>query len=127
MKWVELDWEKYDKDIVMICYRELTDKLKLSLINILLNRNCNDFFSLTTYTDETTIFVDKETSDKYDIDNSNYASDLYICYQLMNTGSFVEESGLVNMISSKLKDNGIPILYLTTSNSNFLLLPTLKI
>lgn len=125
MEWNKLDWDKYDKNVLMIYYYQIDQHLKLSLINILLNRDTDDFFSMTTYGNETTIFVDEDTAEKYGINDKIYSFNLekYACYQLINTGSFVEESGLVNMISSKLKEEEIPILYITTSNSNFLLVP----
>lgn len=125
MNWNNLEWEKYDKNVYMLYYCQLDHNIKLSLMNVLINRSENDFFSITTFGKETTVFIDEETAKTYNIDDkmSSYNLEKYICYQLTNTGSFLEESGLVNMISSKLKEEEIPILYITTSNSNFLLIP----
>ena len=121
MIWENLDWEKYENNVVMVYYQYLIPEIKVSLVNALLNRENDTFFSMTSLHNETTILIDEKLADKFNIKN-NY-KEIYSCYQLINTGSFLEESGLVNMISAKLKENDIPILYLTTSNSNFLLVP----
>jgi hypothetical protein len=123
MKWENLDWEKYTNNVIMIYYYTLTPEIKLSLLNALLNRDDTSFFSLTSSHNETTLLVDEELANKFNLLNNNGNIEKYVCYQLINTGSFLDESGLVNMISAKLKKNEIPILYLTTSNSNFLLVP----
>lgn len=49
---------------------------------------------------------------------------LYYCYQITNTMEYIDESGLVNMVSSLFSDRNVPILYITTLRSNFVLFET---
>ena len=45
----------------------------------------------------------------------------YNCIQITNTNEFLNESGFVKKISSIFSQKNIPILYITTLKSNFIL------
>lgn len=47
--------------------------------------------------------------------------EIYNCLQITNTMDFLNESGLVNRFSSLFSRENIPILYITTLKSNFIL------
>ena len=49
--------------------------------------------------------------------------ELYVAYTLINTGSLLEEPGLIKRISSIFSEESIPIMYTTTYNNNYLLVP----
>ena len=46
---------------------------------------------------------------------------IYNCIQISNTNEFLNESGFVKRISSIFSNESIPILYITTLKSNFIL------
>lgn len=46
---------------------------------------------------------------------------VYSCIQITNTNEYLNESGFVNKISSIFAKENIPILYITTLKSNFIL------
>ncbi|ARF09489.1 ACT domain protein [Indivirus ILV1] len=121
MKLEDLVWEKYKGQIKMYHFNKNTKNVKLDLINIMINNKDNKFISVNIYDNEITVYLDEDIC-MFEDQTIGYDGD-YICYQLVNTGSFLEESGLVSMISTKLSEHEIPILYITTSNSNYLFIP----
>lgn len=46
---------------------------------------------------------------------------IYNCIQITNTNEYLNESGFVKRISSIFSNENIPILYITTLKSNFIL------
>jgi hypothetical protein len=42
---------------------------------------------------------------------------------LLDTGSFLEESGLLKRVSTYFSEYEIPIMYITTFNNNYIFIP----
>ena len=53
--------------------------------------------------------------------NENVYMKKYNIIQLMNTGEYINDTGMVARISTLFSDKNIPILYLTTLDNNYIL------
>lgn len=113
-----LYWDKYENPIKMILLREQSPELILSIIQIIIN-NKGLFFSITNTHDEITLLVDESLDCIKTFDNK----ETYIAYILSDTGSLLEESGLIKKISTVFSNYNIPIMYTTTHNNNYLFIP----
>lgn len=117
----ELIWQKYENPITVICIKETNPSHILELIKVIIENNNNEkIFNITKSADEITIIVDEQL-DSF-VEGYIY-KEIYIGYILLNTSSFMEESGLLRKISGYFADFGIPILYITTVNNNYLFIP----
>jgi hypothetical protein len=115
-----LSWRKYEKNLKVICINECNSDIILKIIKIVMDNNREIFFTMTRSADETTIIVDEDL----DCFNEGYLyKEDYIGYILLNTNSFMEESGLLKKISAYFEQYQIPILYITTVNNNYLIIP----
>lgn len=121
MRWEDFAWEKYPRKINLYHFKNITYETKLKLINIIINNNDNKFISLNINNDDITLFIDSDLCSF--MNTKMYYDENYVGYRLIDTGTFMDESGLVNLISSKLNEHKIPILYITTCNSNYLFVP----
>lgn len=121
MHWEDFIWEKYPRKINLYHFKKLTTENKLNIMNIIINNSDNKFVSLNINDNDITLFLDSELCSF--MNTKMYYDENYIGYRLINTGTFMDESGLVNLISSKLNEHKIPILYITTCNSNYLFVP----
>lgn len=115
-----MSWQKYENEIIVISIKEANSADILNIIKIILHTDQNKLFSITRSYDEITIIMDKSL----DCFTDNYIyKESYIGYVLLDTGSFMEESGLLKKISTHFAQFEIPILYITTVNNNYLLIP----
>jgi len=115
-----MTWQKYESEIVVISIKDANPNDTLNIIKVMLNEDQNKLFSITRSHDEFTIIMDKSL----DCFTDNYFyREIYIGYVLLDTGSFMEESGLLKKISTHFAQFEIPILYITTVNNNYLLVP----
>lgn len=115
-----ITWQKYENEIIVISIKEANPSDTLNIIKIIVNDDQNKLFSITRSHDEITIIMDKEL----DCFTDNYIyKEIYVGYVLLDTGSFMEESGLLKKISTHFSQFEIPILYITTVNNNYLLIP----
>ena len=116
-----LTWQKYENPISVIGIKECCPSTTLKLVKILLDNSTNKkIFTIAKSTDETTIIVD-ESLDTFD--EGYIYKEKYVGYALLNTNTFVEESGLLKKISTYFASFEIPILYVTTVNNNYLFIP----
>ncbi|ARF12233.1 ACT domain protein [Klosneuvirus KNV1] len=115
-----MTWQKYDNEIIVISIKEADPKDILNIIKIILDDDQNKLFSITRSHDEITIIIDKSLDCFID---SYFYKETYVGYVLLDTGSFMEESGLLKKISTHFAQFEIPILYITTVNNNYLLVP----
>lgn len=115
-----MTWQKYTNEIIVVSINEVKPNDTLNMIKIMINEDKNKLFSITRSHDEITVIMDK-TLDCF-IDSYIY-KEIYIGYVLLDTGSFMEESGLLKKISTHFAQFEIPILYITTVNNNYLLVP----
>ncbi|QKF94490.1 ACt domain-containing protein [Fadolivirus algeromassiliense] len=117
-----ITWQRHTNEVNVYGFNELNPSIILKLTKLLLNNSTNNtIFSITKSLDEITVIIDEE----YDLFDDEYHiyKERYICYILLNTGSFVEESGLLKKISTFFAQYDIPILYITTVNNNYLFIP----
>lgn len=115
-----ISWQKYENEIIVVSIKEVRPNDTLNIIKIMVNEDQDKLFSITRSHDEITIIVDK-TLDCF-MDSYLY-KETYVGYVLLDTGSFMEESGLLKRISTHFAQFEIPILYITTVNNNYLLVP----
>lgn len=115
-----MTWQKYDRELIVISIKEPNSNDILNMIKIMVNEDPAKLFSVTRSSDEITIIIDR-TLDCFN-DNCLY-KEVYTGYVLLDTGSFMEESGLLKKISTHFAQFEIPILYITTVNNNYLLVP----
>lgn len=115
-----MSWQKYENELIVISIKESSPNDILNIIKIMLNKNKNKLFSITKSHDEITVIIDKELDCFFD---DYIYKEIYIGYVLLDTGSFMEESGLLKKISTHFAQYEIPILYITTVNNNYLLVP----
>ena len=104
-----LHWKKYDCPIYVICINESTAVSTIKLINILMNEDKEKFFSITKSEDETKIIIDEK------LDNFNeefFYKEKYVGYVLLDTNSFIEESGLLKKISTFFSQWEVPFCIL---------------
>ena len=71
--------------------------------------------------DEITIILDERLFPMIENYLQNYS--YYHAFSLLQIGSFKDEPGLVKKIATLFADNGIPILYTTTYNNNYVFVP----
>lgn len=116
----ELYWDKYESPIVVASYNGVTESLTLGLITLMMHQN-DKFVAVMNSTDEMTVCYDETLAPHFTCYKDK--QEIYIAYKLMNTGSLMEEAGLVKKTSTLFTDNGIPILYMTTWNNNYVLVP----
>lgn len=116
----KLFWEKTEEPVLIIAYvcQELEPEVRLKIVNIMINSE-NKFFSLIKSEDEITIIIDKSLDN---FDNYNFKEE-YIAYTLLNTGSLMDEPGLVKRTATIFDHHKIPIMYTTTFNNNYLFIP----
>jgi hypothetical protein len=98
-----------DKKNILLTLLELT----------LLEKNI--FMSYTNNDTELSIFCD-QILDKY-IDKNIYYTVLknYRCIRIYDTTDNINNIGIVSKISTLLKENNIPILYINSFNNNYIL------
>jgi len=115
-----MTWQKYASEIMVFRFKEAMPNDILNIIKIMVNEDQDKLFSITRSRDEITIIMDK-TLDCF-TDTYLY-KEVDIGYVLLDIGSFMEESGLLKKISTHFAQYEIPILYITTVNNNYLLVP----
>ena len=117
-KELDLDWNKHNNPVYVLSFFQNSPELKLKMINIL-TKIKNDFFMVVNSHDEVTIVVDSKADIFTDCDYRQ----TYIAYNLINTKTLLDESGLVKKIATMLDEQEIPIMYTTTFNNNYLFVP----
>ena len=70
---------------------------------------------------EQSILISEDVIDEFIPFLNGSEMKIYKCLQIINTEEYLTESGLVFLISSKFTNYNIPILYITTFKSNFVL------
>ena len=115
-----LFWEKTEEPVVIIAYvcQEIDSDLRLKITNLMINSD-NKFFSLIKSDDEITIIIEKSLDNFTEF---NFKEE-YIAYTLLNTGSLMDEPGLVKKTATIFDHHKIPIMYTTTYNNNYLFIP----
>lgn len=115
-----LFWEKIDEPVLIIAYvcKELDAELRLKIANLVINSG-DKFFSLIKSEDEITIIIEKSLDNFTDY---NFKEE-YVAYTLLNTGSLLDEPGLVKKTATIFDHHKIPIMYKTTYNNNYLFIP----
>lgn len=92
------------------------------LSNILFYQNPEFFhFHLDSVNHEKSILITDDCIDSLIpyLDGTEYL--IYNCIQVTQTNEYLNESGFVKELSSKFAHENIPILYITTFQSNFIL------
>ena len=117
---VKLTWSKYENDINIDVIRENNPENSLALVRLLCLKD-DLFFSIAKSFDEMTICYDKTKEEEIGLEPDH--RDVWVAYRLIETGSLMEESGLVNKISELFKQYEIPIMYMTTYNNNYVMVP----
>ena len=115
-----LFWEKADEPVLIIAYvcPNMNSELRLQIITLMVNCE-NKFFSMIKSEDEITIIIEKSLDN---FTGYNFKEE-YIAYTLLNTGSLMDEPGLVKKIATIFDFHEIPIMYSTTFNNNYLFIP----
>ena len=113
-------WDKYDSPIELVCINSMSAEDTLNFWNIFMNRR-DLLLSVTNSYDEITIFYDSKLGSGL-FPNAKYC-EIYIAYRAINTGSLMEVAGLVKHMSTLFSNQNIPIMYLTTYNNDYVLVP----
>ena len=100
----------------------LEDKKNILFTLFLLSFNeKNIFISFTNHDSELSIICDN-VIEKYLDKHINYTVlKNYKCIRIYDTADNINNIGIVSKISTLLKDNNIPILYINSFNNNFIL------
>ncbi|MCA9330171.1 ACT domain-containing protein, partial [Candidatus Saccharibacteria bacterium] len=120
-----MNWT-YNNEKVIVAYilPEVvgTERLLLRTIRLLTNpTTTSDFFSLIRSNDEWTIIISEKNFHLIsDIVNGPTA---YSVFQLHESQTYMQQTGLVANVSALLSAANIDILYLTSYNSNYVFVP----
>ena len=114
------EWEKYPARIIVgYYYQNRVDALP-GLCRLVLSTDL--FYSITRSVDEVTVMYDERLDEC--VNCSPETKSEHTAYTLLNVGSFLEESGLITSVATQFTENHIPIMYTTTFNNNYVLVPT---
>jgi hypothetical protein len=121
----KIEWDSYGIVNIMVFREETLEVLRLCT-NIMTNKK-DKFVSITSAHNEITICYDENIPVQFDRSDDHPFNKMYdekyMLYKSSNTGSLIEESGLVNKISALFSENEIPIMYITSFNSDFIFVP----
>lgn len=113
-------WGKYPSRIVVGYYPPTCEEAISGLCRLVLCLK-ERFVSITKSVDEITVMYDELLRDIVPVKPQGEI--IYIAYTLLNVGSFLEESGLITSVAKAFTEREIPIMYTTTCNNNYLLIP----
>ena len=120
---LRVEWDKLENRVILIVLREMNAEDMIGFWNLMMNKK-DYLVSMTTNSDEVTIFFDESllpfVEGKF-VDHRY--RETYVVYTGINTGPFVEQAGLVKQLSSVFSDKGIPIMYITTYNNDYVMVP----
>lgn len=121
----EILWDKYDNPVNVLSFRVDTADIS-KFILCLMTYKQNKFLSITYSDDELTICYDSTIDVKLDglyTDTNKIYREEYVLYRSLNTGSFIEEAGLVKKIASLFSENNVPIMFITSFNNDYVFVP----
>ncbi|QKF94653.1 CASTOR ACT domain-containing protein [Fadolivirus algeromassiliense] len=118
-------WDKYDNIVNVVSFKHDTANIS-KFILCLMTFKQEKFLSITYSNDELTICydatIDIPIDNLYEDSNKLYKEE-YLLYKSMNTGSLIEEAGLVERIASIFSDQQIPIMFITSFNNDYVFVP----
>jgi hypothetical protein len=118
----DIMWDKYENYVQLVALSETDLNDVIAIWNMWMNKK-DLFLSITNSYDEVTIFYDETLVKNEELFATHRFRGRYVAYRGLNTGSFMEEAGLVSKLSTVFSSMGVPIMYITTYNNDYILVP----
>jgi hypothetical protein len=118
---MELDFIIHRKPVYCIDLDFDNKEMYYNLIELLFYKNVEFItYHVNVHSKEKMLIVSEDGYNMLTTTSGGYVvSKKYHIIQMINTNEYMDDSGLVAKISTLFSENNIPILYITTSQSNF--------
>lgn len=118
-----MNYELLNQPVYFIKLENLTNEVKMYHLSKILFYKSPEFlhFHQDKLNRENSILISQDGIDELIpfLDGSEIK--IYECIQISNTMDYINESGFVSLVSTKFSSYNIPIVYITTYKSNFVL------